>query len=363
MYYANWRRKLSVSSQFAWLLAAVLIVPTAAAQLRYAGVNLAGAEFGEGNLPGQYGVHYIYPTAAEVDYFTGKGMNTIRLPFRWERLQQSAYAAFDGAELARLDAIVTDITGKNAYVILDPHNYARYYGGIIGQGIDVAVFADFWSRLAQHYKNNPRVIFGLMNEPHTMPTGLWRDDANAAIAAIRAAGATNLILVPGNAWTGAHSWNQTWYGTANAVEMLAISDPGNNYAFELHQYLDGDSSGTSGNCISDTIGSQRLAEVTGWLRDHGKRGFLGEFAGGRNPTCYAALDDLLGYIDANDDVWIGWTYWAAGPWWGEYIFTLEPDAQGADRPQMTVLEKHLNTIGAPPDGLIFDDHFESAPSP
>lgn len=35
-----------------------------------------------------------------------------------------------------------------------------------------------------------------------MPTELWFASVNPTIAAIRATGATNLILVPGNAWTG-----------------------------------------------------------------------------------------------------------------------------------------------------------------
>ena len=56
--------------------------------LRFTGVNLAGADFGEGQLPGTFGKHYTYPTAEEVDYFTAKGMNVFRLPFRWERLQR-----------------------------------------------------------------------------------------------------------------------------------------------------------------------------------------------------------------------------------------------------------------------------------
>ncbi len=49
---------------------------------------------------------------------------------------------------------------------------------------------------------NPKVIFGLMNEPHDLPTENWLTAANVAIAAIRATGATNLITVPGNAFTG-----------------------------------------------------------------------------------------------------------------------------------------------------------------
>ena len=57
------------------------------ADIQFVGVNLSGAEFGQNILPGTYGTQYTYPTTAEVDYYKGKGMNMIRLPFRWERLQ------------------------------------------------------------------------------------------------------------------------------------------------------------------------------------------------------------------------------------------------------------------------------------
>ena len=53
----------------------------------FAGVNLAGAEFGEYSLPGTINTDYTYPLEAEVDYFVRKGMNTFRIPFLWERLQ------------------------------------------------------------------------------------------------------------------------------------------------------------------------------------------------------------------------------------------------------------------------------------
>ena len=333
------------------LIAGALVSPAEAAP-HYTGVNLAGADFAEDVLPGTYGTHYTYPTHAEVDYFSGKGMNTYRLPFRWERLQRTQFGDFDAAELARIDDFVNYATGKGAAVVLDPHNYARYYGTIIGTGnVPASAFADFWSRLALRYKGNSRVIFGLMNEPRDMATELWRDDANAAIQAIRNAGAANLILVPGNGYSGAHSWTQSWYGTANAVVMLGITDPGNNYAFEVHQYFDADYSGTTDQCVSPTIGAEKLVEFTNWLRQHGKRGFLGEFGGGRNDTCYAALDNTLTYIDNNADVWLGWTYWAAGPWWpNDYIFTLEP-INGADRPQMLPLSKHFASPGDPPTSV------------
>ena len=129
-----------------------------------------------------------------------------------------------------------------------------------------AAFAGFLVAPGAQFAANPRVLFGLMNEPHDMPTEQWLVAANAAIAAIRAVGAQNLILVPGNAWTGAHSWSDSWYGTSNATVMRGIVDPAHNFAFEVHQYLDGDSSGTSAQIVSPTIGSQRLASFTSWLR-------------------------------------------------------------------------------------------------
>jgi endoglucanase len=312
----------------------------------YRGVSLAGAEFGadvwgNGTLPGTLGANYAYPTQAEVAYFAGKKMNTVRMPFRWERLQPALQAGFDAAEWARLDGFVAGATASGMTVLLDPHNYARWYSGVVGAGVSNAAFADLWSRLATAYKDNPKVVFALMNEPHDMPTEQWLAAANAAIAAIRAAGATNLVLVPGNGWTGANSWNQDWYGGSNASVMLGVKDPAGNYAYEVHQYLDGDGSGASPDCVSDTIGVERLAAFTGWLRSHARRGFLGEVAGGANATCQAAVGKTLAYLGANSDVWIGDTWWAAGPWWGNYMFSIEPRGDGSDAVQMAWLAPYL----------------------
>ena len=58
---------------------------------------------------------------------------------------------------------------------------------------------------------------------------------------------------------------------------------------------------------------------------------------------------MLNYVEANSDVWLGWTWWAAGPWWGNYMFTLEPTNLGqpsqADRPALGVLQQHLAIKG------------------
>ncbi|MCC6596924.1 MAG: cellulase family glycosylhydrolase [Rhodanobacteraceae bacterium] len=323
------------------------------------GVNLAGAEFavdssGQGKLPGVFGFDYIYPDARYSPGYTtpaallSRGMTTFRLPFRWERLQPQRGAALDPSEWGRLTVTVKGLTDKGAKVILDPHNYARYGRAVIGSAAVPNVhFADLWRRLAVAFKANPNVIFGLMNEPFDMPTEQWVRAANVAINAIRATGALNLVLVPGNGWSGAHSWADDWYGTPNARAMLAIVDPADTMAFEAHQYLDRDSSGTNPACVSATVGAERMRPFTEWLRAHKKKGFLGEFAGGDSPTCLAALDNLLAYLEANRDVYLGWTYWAAGPWWGSAWTSLEP-RNGVDRPQMQVLARHLVATAEPP---------------
>jgi endoglucanase len=307
--------------------------------VRFAGVNLAGAEFGDSNLPGTYNQHYTYPTTTEVDYFLSKGMNLIRLPFRWERLQPVANAPFNTTELGRIQALANHIAARGGYLLLDPHNYARYYHtNVIGSpAMPIATFTNFWGRLATVFRNHPQVIFGLMNEPHDMSTQVWRDAVNAAIQMIRALGATNVILVPGNGWSIAHDWHASWYGTPNATVMLGISDPINNFAFEVHDYYDDET--TDRDC-SPGVGINRLVQFTAWCRANGFKGFYGEFGVSTNATCLVATSNMLAYVNMNSDVWLGWTCWAAGPWWGSYRFSIEP-VNGADRPQTDVLQQAI----------------------
>jgi endoglucanase len=305
------------------------------------GINLSGGEFGSA-IPGTYNKDYTFPTNAEVDYYMSKGMTTFRVGFLWERIQTSAYGQLETTYSGRLDSIVKYATGKGAKVIIEPHNFARYYGKTVGSTqVPNAVFADFWKRLGGRYASNANVLFNLVNEPHDINSEQWVGAANAAIAAIRQAGAHNTIVVPGNGWTGAHSWNSSSYGTSNAVALLKVVDSENNLIFEAHQYLDSDSSGGSGQCMSGTIGRERLAPFVNWLRKNGKKGMIGEFAGGNNAMCTTALKDMLTYMNAQSDVLTGWLWWGGGPWWGEYVFTLEPTG-GKDRPQMALLLPHLD---------------------
>ncbi|MBT5731452.1 MAG: cellulase family glycosylhydrolase, partial [Lentimicrobiaceae bacterium] len=89
------------------------------------GVNLAGAEFGT-NMPGTYNIDYTYPTSSELDYYKSKGLDLVRLPIRWERIQESLNGNINSAELLRLNSFLQSAEDRNIDVIIDLHNYCRY---------------------------------------------------------------------------------------------------------------------------------------------------------------------------------------------------------------------------------------------
>jgi len=303
------------------------------------GVNISGAEFG--GPDGKAGTDYIYPSDATLNWAAARQMSAIRLPFRWERLQPRLNGALDRDELSRLKDTVERANGRGLTVILDPHNYAEYRGEKIGTGnVSADALADFWRRLAPVFSDNDKAVYGLMNEPAGVTAKTWFEAAQASVTAIRQAGAGNLILVPGTVWTGASHWFEDQEGGSNAEHFERLSDPANRFAFEFHQYMDEDFSGTKATCprVADAIGA--LDSVTACLRQQGFKGFLGEFGGTSAPDCLSGLMEMAGFVDEHNDVWIGWSAWAAGEWWGDYPLSLQPVGR-IDRPQIKVLEPFL----------------------
>jgi endoglucanase len=307
------------------------------------GINLAGAEFGKAGEA--YGKGYVYPSNQTIAYFADKGFTSVRLPFLWERLQPKLYKDLNAAEVKRLVQTVDSIRGKGMVAILDPHNYARYNGKLIGSDeVPQSAFTDFWRRLAILFKDKESVVLGLMNEPYEIAAEDWLSTANSAIAAIRQTGARNLVLVPGTSWTGAHSWFGGDYGTANAAVMLQVTDPLNHYAFEVHQYLDTDFSGKNNECSRAADAVKAIGDFAGWLRSNKQRGFLGEVAVPTAADCQPALAQMIAAVEQAPDVWLGWSYWAAGDWWKpDEPLNIQPTKSG-DRPQMQTLAR------------IFSDH-------
>ncbi len=346
---------LALSAGFPAIAAPPPAVPPSAAgmpagRLQLLGVSLSGAEFNDPRT-GRENTDYIYPNTAELDYYSSIGMNVVRLVLSWERIQPTQDGPLDTHQLAKMDDLVTYGAGKGLKVVIDLHNYgyrdqdlSRHGGNLVGSPASPdSALANVWSKLAAHYLKHPNVMFGLMNEPHVQSAAQWASAAQASIDAIRATGATQEILVPGSYWTGAHSWTKS----DNASVMGRVTDPGHNMAFELHQYLDTDNSGTHDTVVSPTIGPERLADATAWAKAAGHRLVLGEFGAASDPASLTALGNMLAYLQQHSDVWQGAIYFAGGPWMGTYMFNTDPvsgtnsdPAHGVPRAQATLLSRY-----------------------
>lgn len=197
-----------------------------------------------------------------------------------------------------------------AYCVLDVHNFARWNGGIIGQGGPTnKEFADLWTQLATKYADSEFVIFELMNEPNDLIFDDWVVSSQAAVNAIRAAEAVpHIILLPGNNFSSAGTFISSGWGAA----MANITNPDKsttNLIFDLHKYLDIDNSGDHEECVMDNI-ALTFEPVAAWLRTNKRQAIVSETGAAASDsvsisifsqcnsqsrllTCYAVLYRLL----------------------------------------------------------------------
>lgn len=298
-----------------------------------------GAEFNSTRLPGIPTKDYVYPKDSELTYIADQGANVIRLPFRWERIQPKPLAPLAIEELQRLQQTVKSASDKGLCVILDIHNYAKYYGSPLKDNLILQnAFVDLWKRLATAFPDPNIAAFGLMNEPNYIPVGQWGDLSKRTLAALRKANAKNLIFIAGGNWSGLHDWFSEHDGTSSALAFANLSDPLKRTIIEVHQYADSDYSGTHIDCLSPDTFNGKFENISNWATDHQLRLFLGEFGVPPSPECLLVLERFLTLM--NRTVWKGWTYWAAGGWWGDYPMALNTDA-ASPSPQWRLLRKYF----------------------
>jgi len=338
---------------------ALVALSVGAAPAQYLrGVNLAGAEFGDGVLPGVYGRHYTYNSEQTFDYFAARSLNFIRLQVRWERLQPVLGGPLDPVNLGYLKQDIAWAKAAGAVVSIDAHNYGRYrineqgslkeyildnvYNGVVK--VSTANLTDFWVRLSNEFKYEPSVLaYDLMNEPHDMGSADWRQISQAVLNAIRGNLDTKLIMIPGNSYSSATAWPN--------VNGFAgwIVDPANHFYYEAHEYFDHDYSGgyawsydqeLAANPQLATVGVTRLQPFLNWCRNNSVPCYLGEYGIPNNDARWlGVLDQFLSALDAAG---MPGTYWAAGEWWGAYPLSVQPLGDFAiDRPQTRTLLAHL----------------------
>lgn len=150
--------------------------------------------------------------------------NIIRLPVH------SKYWWTEGYK-ERVNDIIKMASDRGKYVVLDLHKY---------EYIDEESL-NFWKEAAEIYKNNPTVLFGILNEPHTISWKEWRDGGiktgedgtkttmyghQYVVEMIRDLGAKNIIVA------GGLDWGYDLRGIVGEAEgdptVYALSDYGSN---------------------------------------------------------------------------------------------------------------------------------------
>lgn len=314
-------------------------------QERLTGVNLSGAEFSSSKLPGTPYKDYTFPTEAELTYIAAQGANVIRLPFRWERIQPTPMGELAAGEMKRLQNTVVSANAKGLCVILDMHNYAKYYSQTLnGDAALQHAFVNVWQRLAQVFNDPKQTVFGLMNEPSYLPREEWASLAKRTLFELRNAGSTNMVFIAGGHWSGLHDWFSPAVGQSNATLFADLKDPLKRSVLEVHQYADKNFSGTGSTCRSVTQFDPKFTKITDWATANGQQLFLGEFGMPQNELCLLVLERFLSLMSG--PAWKGWAYWAAGGWWGKYPLALNTSTT-APSLQWPILKKYFYRAPVP----------------
>jgi endoglucanase len=240
---------------------------------------------------------------------------------------------------------VTAASERGMTVILDVHNYGRYRNQILGSPeLSVAAFRDLWTKLATAFKGSTAIYgYDLMNEPHSMGGDeRWPTAAQAAIDGIRSVDTETTIILEGDDWSGAWMW-------LGRNAKLLPTDPSNNLLYEAHQYFDRDGTGQYLNSADQenpppTLAADRLKPFIDWLKQNGKKGFVGEYGAPANDPRWLAQITESAKVLASECM--GAVYWAGGPWWGEYPLSIEPLPDGSDRPQLGAFLPQLDRYSA-----------------
>jgi Ca2+-binding RTX toxin-like protein len=276
------------------------------------GINLSGAEFGGTGT--RYAYDYYYPGLTELNYYHERGVELIRLPFTWERMQPTLGGELSATELARMKTLLANADSLGMKVIIDLHNFGRYGGNTIGSAaVSYEQFADFWSKLASALKGTPGLIgYDIMNEPHTMGgSHHWPIAAQAAVDAIRKVDMQTTVYVEGDNWATASTWHI--YN-----KNLNVIDPANKLIYEAHQYFDRYSAGYYNNSYDaegayPNIGVDRLQPFIDWLNARGAKGFIGEFGVPSDDPRWLEVE--ANFIKAMEAAGLSGTAWGGGFWW------------------------------------------------
>lgn len=238
------------------------------------------------------------------------GMNALRIPISNWMYQIPNY-------LKDLDIVISQANTAGLYVVIDDHDNDQA-GSPYGSGANVPKAENvlFWENIATRYKNNPGVLFDILNEPKVPNWNTWLHGGGTItgstgktavmlgmqdlVDGIRSVGAQQLLIVEAPPGTNGFS------GIGNGV----IQDP--NIIYSVHHYF---------NDTHDNI--NRIP--SGWDAKFGNLSatypvYLGEWAFVPNSThpvfcrnlttaqARSLVVTFLTYMKQHQVSWTAWSY-------------------------------------------------------
>lgn len=226
------------------------------------GVNIAGLEFGDATItnasPGELGTDYFAEPVPSYAWLAERGIDLVRLPVRWERLQPELGEDFDTGYVATVAAQLDAAEAAGIDVILDLHNYGMYSTEAGQVRIGTAELpghhlSDVWLGVSQTWGDHAALLgYGLMNEPNSLlddsaaAADLWEEITQETVTSLREAGDDHLLLIAGYDWSSLSRW-QDIHPTA------WIDDPADNIRYEAHHYWDEYGVGAYASAYADEL--------------------------------------------------------------------------------------------------------------
>jgi len=294
------------------------LLTSTGATYRLLGVNRSSAEFA--CVQGKGVWDSAQPDQATVNAMKAWNIHAVRIPLN-EDCWLGTFGTPSGTEYQSAVKDYVDLLVTNGInPILDLHWTHGVYTGTSTACADVnatcqkpmpdAEYAPkFWTSVANTFKANRAVLFDLFNEPYPDAANNWTD-ATAAwtclrdggtctgisyqvagmqdlVDAVRAAGATNVLLVGGLTWTN------------DLTQWLAYKpvDPAGNIVASWHSY-------NFNACVTASCWDSQIGSVAAQVPVQ-----AGEI--GQNTCAHDYIDQVMAWADAHG---VGYTAWTWNPW-------------------------------------------------
>jgi hypothetical protein len=223
---------------------------------------------------------------------------------------------------ADLNKIINEFTSRGIVVMLEAHDKTGGYFTSTSSP-SLTDLTNWHAGLARTYKDNPYVWFNVMNEPGTNALDpQWLPMHQHVTAAIRAEGATNLIVADGSTWGQDTGYSQD--GDVQPAESAVLSygpqlleaDPTGNTVFSIHMYAGWDHATNKLANYVQAVHARNLCLIIG---EYGTTKDF-KFLTATRKTLQYAIPNKIGRVvwawDGGDDWELTTTSWAGGGGWG-----------------------------------------------